>query len=272
HFDSVTSYPQTRFKLSEEFGNKILNATEDELSSNPKFVELIKGINITADPVLSGGAIVSYNLISALSSAQIYYSNSKNDSLIYTFVINSACPRFMNFSHYNYVNASQSFRDQVVSGDTNLGSNRLYAQAMAGVKTKISFPHLKNLVQGNSIAINEAKLIISNATPNSVNAPPTEMSLIRIREDGGLDFLVDQFEGAEYFGGYYDYANNEYFFRITRHVQSIISKDTVDYGLYLVVTGASIIPNRLVIDGYNPTSSAEENRLKLDLIYTVLKN
>jgi hypothetical protein len=86
--------------------------------------------------------------------------------------------------------------------------------------------------------------------------------------------MIDYYEGTSYFGGDYDSDNGEYFFRISRYAQNLLKSDTIgDYGLYLVVSGGSLMANRVQINGYNPSSpTALEKRLKLKMIYTKLSN
>ncbi len=275
--DSVKYAPELRINLSSinpDFGNKILNAAKTDLSDNDNFVKFIKGLYITTEPVnIKGeGAILYFNLVSSSSKMTIYYSNKDNDSLKLDFVINNYCARYTNFNHYGYTDADQYFKEQVINGDTGLGNNNLYLQSMAGVKTKIMFPFIKNWFNSEKIAINKAQLVINiNKTDLSQYEAPLVLALVKLDKDGKYENLADKYEGDEYFGGTCDSINNEYRFRITRYIQKLL-KGEEDYGLYLIVSGRSIKANRAVLIGPSPNPPIQfSDRSKLELIYTELK-
>jgi hypothetical protein len=72
-----------------------------------------------------------------------------------------------------------------------------------------------------------------------------------------------------YFGGYYNPDFNSYTFRITRYLQSLISDPTKNHnGLYLIIRGASLYPNRFVFNGNEPLTDTV--RLHLEITYTDL--
>jgi len=274
YVDTIKYKAQLRINLGETFGNKILNASEDNLASGTAFLEFIKGLYITADPVSAGGAMLYFNLLSNYSRVILYYHNSPDTLKNYNFTISDINARFMNFNHYGYQNADPNFISQVINGDTTLGSDKLYLQPMAGVKTKIKLPFIRDWGKNQKIAINEAKLVITNYNPESELAPSPALVLLKINKSGTSSLMVDYYEGTTYFGGDYDADNGEYFFRISRYVQNLMKSDTIsDYGFYLVVSGASLQANRVLINGINPLPPAGvDQKLKLKLIYTKLSN
>jgi hypothetical protein len=271
--DTLRYKAQLRIPLSQEFGESILNAPSDDLSSNDNFLTFLRGVYVTSGQMQWGGAIFNFDLVSANSKMTIYYSNDENDSLSYPFAISAGNARFMNFEQYNYENATASFKAQVIDGDTTLGDNILFIQSMAGVKVRFKFPYLKDWVKNNNIAVNEARLTINDAYPNSNFIPPNELVVLKRNDDGTSGLIPDQFEGTAYFGGQYDPATGEYYFRISRYIQYLLSDDAQDYGLELVVSGGSLMPNRGMLIGPNPDPGSDlSKRLKLNLIYTDLKN
>jgi hypothetical protein len=265
---------QLRIPLSTEFGESILNASpEEDLSSNDSFLEFLKGIYITSDKILWGGAILNFDLPSPYSRMLIYYSNAEDDSLVYTFIISSANARFMHFEHYDYQNAGSMFKQQVIDGNASLGNEQVYLQAMAGVKIKLEIPYLFDWVEENKIVINEARLTITNKNRESdYEAPPT-ITLLKINDDGTTGYIPDQFEGANYFGGSYDGGSGEYSLRITRYFQQLLDGSMENHGMYIIAAGASLMANRAVIVGSNPDPAAgNDGRIRLKLIYTKVKN
>jgi len=272
--DTLKYKAQLRIPLSEDFGNSILNANEDDLASNDAFLQFLRGVYVTSEKVLWGGAILYFDLVAVNSRMSIYYSNDESDSLSYNFTISSGNARFMNFEHYGYENAGADFKAQLLNGDTTLGQDKMYLQSMAGVKARFNFPYIKDWVKNGDIVINEARLTINNYYPDDdYYAPPPVLVVKKLNDDGTSAFIPDQFEGTAYYGGAYDAETGEYFFRISRYIQSILTGDEENYGMELVVSGGSLMPNRATIVGPNPNPAIDPSKsLRLKLIYTGLSN
>jgi hypothetical protein len=259
--------PHLRIKLYDEFGDKILTAPESTFVDNDSFLEFLKGFYIMAEPVTTEGAILYFDLMSELSQMVIYYSNDEQDSLSFEFIINEKCARFINYNHYDYENADPEFKAQVLNDDTTLGENRLYLQAMGGVKTKIFFPDIKELNANGRVAVNEAKLVINGYEEITDYKAPDRLVLIQITEDGSTKIIIDQYEN--YFGGSYDSTANQYIFRITRYIQSLLQEGNEDYGIYLMIIRASLVANRFVFNGTLPDPQTPfSKRFKLNVTYT----
>ncbi len=267
YIDSIAYPPQLQVPMNTILGNKILTASSDILADNNTFIQYIKGIYITADPVYTPGSgdILYLNFYSNVSKIYIYYHNDDTNSLVYRIsVSNTALARFGNFNHYGYADATADFRNQVIDGDTALGNQLLFLQSMGGVRTVIKFPYLMSWVKNQKIAINDAQLVMKNHDPENALDPPGNLSLYAITSEGKLSFLPDQYESSLYYDG--NYTNDGYRFRISLHIQDILTNDTLNNGLYLMIPGASINAQRVVIKG--PADA--NNRLMLRLVYTRL--
>jgi hypothetical protein len=270
--DSERYAPHLRIKLDNSLGQIFLDASgTDVLSDNDQthFLDFFKGLYITTEQVgVSKGAILYFDLLSTLSKMTLYYKNDENDSLKYDFLINEHCARFNNFNHYDYYDADPVLKQQIIDTNITLGDSILYLQAMGGIKTKIMFPNMQIWDNYGIIAVNKAELIIkvNETTDASLYEPPTKLSLVRINEQGENTFLLDQFEGEEYFGGSYNSARKEYRFVISRYIQDLINKTKTDYGLYLMISGSSVKANRAVLNG----SKYSSNNIRLLLTYTKL--
>jgi hypothetical protein len=259
--------PQLRIRLSDDFGNAILSAPSSAFADNDSWLEFFKGFAMVPEETNTTGSILSFNLLSAISQMVIYYRNDEQDSLDFEFIINDNCARFMNYEHYEYVHADASLQQQVLEGDTELGNNRLYLQAMGGLKVKIFFPHIKSIVANGKIAINEAKLVINDYQEEEEFPPPSRLVVVGINEQGNNYIIPDQFEF--YYGGLYDTTKNQVIFRITRYIQSLLEEDAQDYGLHLIVASASLVPNRQIINGAMPDPPTPySKRFKLNITYT----
>lgn len=276
-FGTDTLSPAFRIRLSDLFptlGNKILQASEENLESTAKFQEYFKGIYVAADPVASGGVIAYLNLPSNLSRMTIYYRNDDQDSLRYELFLTGSTARYNYFSHQDYQNAATDFRQQVVEGDTSLGKKLIYVQAMDGVKTFIRFPNLGAFASslGKKVVVNEAKLIFQGTASNNDFKPPSQLALVAGSENKGkYRVLADQLEGDNYFGGSYKKSVNAYEFRLTRLIQNMILDGTTqpDYGLYVFVSGASSMADRMVLSGTEPQADTLKP-FRLHLIYSLV--
>lgn len=275
-----TLAPFVRISLSNVsplLGNKLLSAGENNLSSVSRFKEFLRGLYVTAEPLNSGGAILGFDLPSNLSRLTIYYSNDEQDSLRYEFLITSDEARYNVFNHYNYANASSEFRQQVIEGDTALGTQAIYLQGMGGVKTQLRFPTLAKLRTSpdQKIIINDAKLMLYGKTlDTTLFYAPSNFALVKSNGDGTYSILKDQLEGNNYFGGSYINRANRVQFRLTRYVQDMVLRGAElkkDHGLYLFSVGASSRPHRWVINGTNPLADTLQP-LKLLLHYSIVND
>jgi len=253
-----------RIKMDDSFVQKFRDATSESFSSIENFLNFFKGLKIQPDDVVTGGSILFLDATSTFTRLTLYYSNQSQDSLTYNFPVTSTSARYMNFSH-NYSLASPEFQEQL-NGNSVLGQQMFYLQSLAGVATIIEIPYLRDFTKNNNLVLNLAKLVISNNNKEDNFAPPSDLVLFNIAADGTNTFLTDQFEGSDYFGGAYKASNGQYFFRITQQLQKTLQNDTIAPRFYLSISGASIMPNRLVCNGFNHPSS----RLKLELIFTKL--
>ncbi|HMM11006.1 MAG TPA: DUF4270 domain-containing protein [Bacteroidales bacterium] len=272
-----TLAPIVRIRLSDispALGNKLLTAGESNLSSVSRFQNFFRGLYLTAEPQTTGGAILGFDLPSNLSRLTIYYRNDEKDSLRYEFLITSDEARYNHFNHNNYANASAAFRQQVIEGDTTLGSQALYLQGMGGIKTRLRFPTLAKLKTSTNqkIVINDARLMLYGKTlDTTLFYAPSNYALVKANGDGTYSILKDQFEGNNYFGGSYISKANRVQFRLTQYVQDMVLRGAgrEDHGLYLFSIGASSRPHRWIINGTNPGDDTLQP-LKLLLHYSIV--
>jgi len=267
-----TEVPQLMVRLSDELGNRFLTASSSVFADNDSFLEYFYGLKLVTEPVTSpfSGSMLYFNLVSSASGAIIYFHNDSQDSLQFPFIINDKAARFTSYTH-DYNLGSYEFRNQLGFGmdaDTSLGKEKVYLQAMGGIKVKIRLPDITKIADSGRVAVNEAKLTLNGAPDNNDGyGAPAQLALIKITEDGSSALLDDQFQN--YFGGVYDSTNNQYIFRITRHVQKLINGIEKDYGMYLLITRASYIGDRFELIGTDPSDvTLTGKRLKLGVTYT----
>jgi len=87
--------------------------------------------------------------------------------------------------------------------------------------------------------------------------------------------VIDESQGASYFGGMYNSTDRTYYFRLTRHIQKLMTGYyPINRELYIMVNdplSSTIYPNRVMINGYNPAlPGAQSSRFRLQITYTLL--
>ena len=262
--DTTTQDAHERIRLSDAFGQMILDA--GPITNNTTLLSLVKGLYITPSTTVSNttlaqseGSILYFDMNSSLSTLTIFYRNATDTAKSYSFLINSESKKFNHFEH-NYTNTEIDKQLNGLSHDSTL----TYVQAMGGLKTKLSIPNLKNLGIDGKIIINKAEIVFNvSDVGNNLAAIPT-LALTGINAEGQATFLIDYFEGANYFGGKYDETAKTYTFNIARHLQNLINNNTTDYGMYLVATSSSITANRSVINSFKHPSK----NIKLNITYS----
>jgi len=254
--------------ISPDLGQKLLNADSATLSGDSTFRDYFKGLYFKSDPVMSNGALFSVNFLLSGSQMVLYYHNDEDDSLQFSFRVYNSLARANTYEH-DYTNSPQEFRSQVIDGDTALGTEKLYVHGVGGVKTILKIPDISNYFNSEKVALNEVKLILPGYGNTSSNAPE-RLALVKIIDDGSYLPIIDQYEGNDYFGGTYKSGSNEYVFRITRYMQSILSGTEINNGLYLFVSGQSVNPENFIIKGNQFQS--DTTGMRLEIIYTDLDN
>jgi hypothetical protein len=256
------------------FIQKLLTADATVMGSNVEFTKYVKGLYFTVENVsaTNQGILAYVNLESAISGLILHYHNSA-DTSTFQYIFGSSAARFNNYNHFNYQHADPLFRQQVLQKDTSLGKDMVYVQAMAGVKTLLRFPDLSKLTHnGKAAAINEARLVFSDVENNQKYRAPGSLILIKETKDGELGFLPDQYINETYFGGLRDSTKNNYTFRVTRYIQSIIlNKEPVTNRLILQTPSTAVRGHRMVIAGSQPTNpSLLPKKIQLQILFTKL--
>ncbi len=259
-----------RIRLSQQFGQYLLNH-QDDLNNNLQ--SFLKGLYIEA--VSHSGAhgyMMISNLTSALSGLTLYYHNNSEQALRYAMTFSDKSARFTHVTHDYAASQSNNFVEEVLQGQHNVGERMLFLQGGGGVKTRISFPYLKEAFAqyNNRVVIHRAELVITDLDPNnSALTHPTALTLQGIGlSDSAIRFLPDDdyYTSTIYFGGTYDGSNKEYRFRITKYVQQLIlGQGDWSSSVNLIVRGSGVRPHRLVFDGTDPASPT---RLRLEIAYS----
>lgn len=261
-------------KYTSYLANKLLYGPPSVYASTSMFNTFMKGLYIETQELNNGGAVLNFDISDKISKMILYFHNATTDSLSYPFLINTSCARYLHIDHNNYVNATQDLKQQILNRDTLQGQNMLYLQGLGGTRIKFRMPYMMNFSKNRKIAINDALLLLENPQSDTSLGPPSNLILLR-DSSGWVGSIIDENEGSSYFGGMYNKSSGSYFFRLTRHIQKLISGYyPINRELYIQVNNPAssiIYPNRVMINGYKPVmAGASPSRFRLQITYTLL--
>lgn len=248
-------------------GNKLLSADTSIMSNTNEFRDFFKGLYLITEPIQQDGILLRFDLVDIKSGLILYYKNDTVDSLSYKYGVSAITPRVSRYEN-NYLNAASDFKAQTLYGDTALGAQKFYTQGFSGVRGIIKFPFLREWARRGNIGLNEAKLVFTGFEAEPYQDPPAALLLVKANEDGTQSILEDQYEGESYFDGVYRSSSNEYIFRITNHLQSLIADtNLVDYGLFVYPNASSINPKQFIFNGNQPVNDTVKP-FRLEIVYT----
>jgi hypothetical protein len=203
---------------------------------------------------------------------------------------------------FMYMSASinRSFSPVIQSQLANTAVNQttVYAQAMGGLRTKVSFPYIDQL-KGKKIAVNRAELVVyvDDDNSNTVSTPAPRLTLYRKDVSGNNQPIPDgdsrpvrdlrsQFQAAGPFalGGFYDDKAKRYVFTLTSYIQDVILGKVQNSDVYIAPVSEIMTntipfwpditaPSSVVLKGFNPEDAQAKNELrtKLNIYYTELE-
>ncbi len=249
-------------KLDFNFGKKLFE--EDSIWTDTTFATYFNGFLIKPNATIIDGAISIFDLTSADSKVALYYHNSTDDSLSFSFNFATYSTRVNLFEH-NF-NAPGFLAD--IENPESRQDSVVYIQGAAGLKAKIEFPDLDKLKNDGLFAVNRAELYVNveseSVSLESLYPVPSRMILIAVSEDGTYDYLAEYLTDTGYLG--VPYENNQYVFDITYIIQKIVKGEVANNGFMLMLSDGGSNPSRVVV-----TSGDNSNRMKLVLTLTKLE-
>lgn len=263
---SDTLPPSLRIRLDDAFGQEILNSTSTTLASNEEFVKIFKGLAII--PENNGlapdqGAIFNFNMTSANTRVELHYT--QNDTarrfILPIDVLSATHTRF----EVTHIPAIAS-----ILGDSEAAKQKVFVQAMGGLRTKVTIPYLQNLRALGHVAVNKAELVIPiDDSDISRYFAPNFLIAIGIDSSSALFAPIDYSEPGEHAGGAFNYDRREYVINISRHLQFALDNPSVvpNGALYLQVADAFRNARRAVILG----NKHPIRPLKLRMTYTIIE-
>lgn len=270
-----TTEPAIRIKLDNTFGQNLMNQYGKlAFTNSTELAKYLKGVYVKPENGVqsaSTGAMLAINSASDKIKLIIYHriktkNLSADSNITLTMVVNSSSARFTHFEHDFSLATTNEVLTQLNTPGTNY--EKIYLQGMAGLRAKITLPHIENWNNNMQIGLNKAEVILKvDPTNGSSLSTPAKLSLKYIDSNGNALDLDDKSEGEKYFDGNYNSSTQEYHFNITRHAQQILSGQKPNNGLYLFIDGNDQYPHRVILgNGTNSAGSA----LRLRLVYTNL--
>ncbi len=274
--DSTMLAPHLEIKLTNNFGQDIIDKSGLVFSSAEQWLEYLNGLVIVPNASalnMGEGAFVGIEAASTQSRLIIHYA----DTLSREIPLGPASER-INF--YNYDDQSVNITAQK-QGSGHF--NTTYIQSLGASKIRIDIPALDTLIErGEKIVINEAvlKVNVDKATVEENYPAPARLILFKPGTDGLNSAIIDYIDdilppsgwfGHTNYGGTYDIEDKSYDFHFNRHLQGLIEEyinTGVNHfdGFYLAIpSDFPITPSRAVLD----TDPSNEG-IKVSVTYTKL--
>ena len=233
--EDVSESPSLTIRLSDSFGQEILDLQNEGLKDNETFLENFKGISVIAS---AQNTMLYLNPTGSNSFLKIYYHNeqSGSDTISLDFELGGDAARINLFNHKPLVNLNQE-------------EDKVYIQSMAGYKTRISINNtdsLKSMLEGKSINKVTMSFDVNEGSQAEYTAHD-KLFLVRVNEEGNNIFLTDfTIEGETHFGGRLE--DDKYEFNITRYFYQLLNNDIYTNDLYLLPAGAAVNANRTILN------------------------
>ena len=233
--EDASESPSLTIRLSDSFGQEILDLQNEGLKDNETFLENFKGISVIAS---AQNTILYLNPTGSNSFFKIYYHNeeSVSDTLSLDFELGGDAARINLFNHKPLATLNQE-------------EDKVYIQSMAGYKVKIAINNtdsMKSMLEGKSI--NKVTMSFDvNEGSQAEYAAHDKLFLVRVNEEGNNVFLTDfTIEGETHFGGRLE--DDKYEFNINRYFYQLLNNDIYTNDLYLLPAGAAVNANRTILD------------------------
>lgn len=263
--------PQIRIPLDINYAvQKFVNAPDGSFNSVAAFNNYIKGIKLRIDPssVTGAGGAVYVNMNTSDKSNIFLYYHNTTDTSFKKISISGAIAQTNYFKH-DYTGTP------VADALVNNNQQTVYVQAMAGVKTKIKFPDVKNLTANGKKAINKAELVVSiNSGTDVTFAAPKRIILNQGIDKSGAYIQIPDLNYYDsrngntgiFLSGYYNTSKKNYSVNITKYIQDILDDKANDDNLFLTFDNPAQSAERAVLGGPSGTLS-----MKLRIIYSDIK-
>jgi len=232
--EDASENPSFTIRLSDNFGQEILDLGNEGLKDNETFLENFKGISVIAS---AQNTMLYLSPNGSNTFLKIYYNNeeSGSDTLSLDFELGGDAARINLFNPKSLANLNQE-------------EDKVYVESMAGYKAKIAINNtdsMKSMLEGK--AINKVTMSFDVSEGSQSGSAHDKLFLVRVNDEGNNVFLTDYtIEGETHFGGRLD--NDKYEFNITRYFYQLLNNDAYTNDLYLLPAGAAVNANRTTLN------------------------
>jgi hypothetical protein len=299
--------PQVRIPINQNFiRQNLFPGGGGTVTSNLVFKNKLKGFFINVDKNSIAGTGGTMLVQAPGDSSLAVYVRVTNGSVTDTAIVYLDAAQHASQISHSYsaqIQKALALTAQNAHNHTSISDSLMFLQGTASLRTKISFPYLKNLfkTQGNSnIIINRAELVVTPnpdyqttttplTNPLQYLKPLVRLALYRydiahqpsVVEDADAGSKV--FFGVPQFGGYLLAATanspQAYHFLVTSYIQNLINGATTDYGTFIAPVDVDSTNTSTVDIAPTPQTAARTvaggganksspYRIKLNVIYT----
>lgn len=260
-------------KLDKAFGQRILDQNNTSImESGENFLEEYQGLYVSiVDEEASD--IVFINMQDFGTAVMIYYkAGTDQGDKEYKFIMDDFSAHFNSYRHDYEESGSLQLKSVLV--DSTKGDEYFFAQAGGGFKSYISLPTINDLKESQLfIPVNKAELIIP-IQPGSTKeyAPPKQLFIFYLNDDGEEEFLPDQYLGTGHIDGLYNAEENQYRFNIIKYIQAVYNGELNANQLVIKTSNGGYTPNRVIFNGSKVDTAAGFLPLRFNLYYSSLIN
>lgn len=248
-----------KIRMSNELADRFITAGAEVYDSNDDWLEYFKGIYVRS--VSGEGAVLRFNILDSQTRMRLFYHND-TDTTFFDYNLNSLGATYNRFEHSYQGNLAPINNGEEVDGAVNA-----YIQAGAGVKTKITFPHIDALRADESRTINRAELIVPVPDHDSRYRKQVNLFVLTQNEDGEDVSVPDQSLLGVDVGGLYDEDLESYVFNVPRYMQQLLNGDQ-ENTLLLVSSNSGVSVTRVVINGPEASMDDPSRNMRMVLTYS----
>ena len=217
--------PHLRIRLRDDLGLKIFQADSSYLVNQASFVNLLKGVYVTANGFQNGNGVVYLDLHNSITALTVHYHDTIAKTLKLPINRDDNTARVNHIDHYR-----QNARiQQTLDVENPAGDSILYVQAGSGSRVRIDVPGLSNI--SRQLLIHKAEFIFTvrpdDLTGDSLYNFPVALNLKRLNAGGQPELFEESTASA--FGGIKSIESENgqavvrYRFNVTRFMQRYLA-------------------------------------------------
>ncbi|POY36899.1 hypothetical protein C3K47_07485 [Solitalea longa] len=281
-FDFIKDKPDTlktveaqiRIPIDKEYAIlKFVNAPATIYKNVANFNSYIKGIKLRINPneTTGLGGIFKLDVQTYDKSVINFYYHTPTDTTFHTLRLSGTVAQSNYFNH----DYAGTVIETLLGGGANT-QQTVYAQSMAGVKTKVRFPYVKSIIKDSKKAINKAELVVSiDQGTDGTFASPLRILLNQGQKKSGAFIQIPDNNpsdnrysttGAAY-SGYYNSSKKNYSILVTKYIQDILDGKANDDELFLTFDNPAISSERGAFGGPKGVNYS----MKLRIIFSDVK-